>query len=111
LMAGEPEAEEIARPFAAWTGPQLLVASEAGTRAAPVPAELHELQMRAFARPTPHRQSLPADAERAHCSVLAGWGAHGRDLLRLLSATGLAGEAPAEALGEVLAAPVRGGRS
>jgi hypothetical protein len=42
---------------------------------------------------------------------LAAWGTNGRDLLRLLSATGLAGEAPAEALGEVLAAPARGGRA
>jgi hypothetical protein len=51
-----------------------------------------------------------ADLVRAHCSALAGLGSHGRDLLHLMSAVGEAGEAPAEALGELLAAAARGGR-
>jgi hypothetical protein len=107
LIACEPEAEQIARPAEVWTAPKLLVASEAGTRS----AGLHDLQMRVAARPLLHRLPVTADTERAHCSALAGWGANGRDLLRLLSATGLAGEAPAEALGEAMAALARGGRS
>jgi hypothetical protein len=55
-------------------------------------------------------QNERTDAERAHCSVLATRGGHGRDLLRLMAAVGEAGEAPAEALGESLVAAARGGK-
>lgn len=46
---------------------------------------------------------------RASCSALAALGAPGRSLLRLMSAAGERGEAPAEALGASLVAAARGG--
>jgi len=58
-----------------------------------------------------HRNPLvrPVDMLRASCSALAALGADGRKRLQLMSAQGHGGEAPAEALGEVLAAAARGG--
>jgi hypothetical protein len=57
------------------------------------------------------REYESADAVREGCSALAALGPRGHDLLRLMSAEGEAGEAPAEALGESLAAVARGGRA
>ena len=51
-----------------------------------------------------------AETARASCAALAALGPMGRDLLHLMSALGEAGEAPAEALGEALAASAKGGR-
>lgn len=50
-----------------------------------------------------------AEAARERCSDLVASGASGRDLLRLMAALGVAGDAPAEALGRSLAAAARGG--
>jgi len=52
----------------------------------------------------------PAYQTREVCSSLANYGSPGRDLLHLMAALGRAGDAPAEALGELLAAGARGGR-
>ncbi len=54
-------------------------------------------------------ESESADVERARCSALAALGSTGHDLLRLMAALGEAGDAPAEALGQSLAAAARGG--
>lgn len=99
LTAGEVTGEEPTRPAL----PAFPIRSTA-------PKELHELQMRAAVRPVRHRKLETTDADRATCSALAGLGQTGRDLLKLMSAAGLAGDAPAEALGERLAAAARGGR-
>ncbi len=55
------------------------------------------------------RESASVDTVRASCSALAALGARGRHLLHRMSAAGEAGDAPAEALGESLAASARGG--
>ena len=55
------------------------------------------------------RESANLDTVRASCSALAALGARGRHLLERMSAAGEAGDAPAEALGESLAASARGG--
>jgi hypothetical protein len=52
-----------------------------------------------------------AGAARASCLALAAQGAAGVDSLRRMSAAGEAGDAPAEALGALLAAAARGGRT
>jgi hypothetical protein len=52
-----------------------------------------------------------AAAARASCMALAAQGATGLDSLRRMSAAGEAGDAPAEALGALLAAAARGGRT
>ena len=69
-----------------------------------------ELQRRAQAVEEAILSRRP-EAARIGCSVLAASGAKGRDVLRTMSATGTGGEAPAEALGGLLAAAARGGRA
>lgn len=48
------------------------------------------------------------DSARINCSVLAASGTEGRDLLHLMSALGTGGDAPAEALGVLLAGAAKG---
>jgi HEAT repeats len=55
------------------------------------------------------RQADTNTDARASCAALAELGSAGRDLLRQMSAAGEAGDAPAEALGAMMAASVRGG--
>ncbi len=69
-----------------------------------------ELQMRAQAVEQAIRLRR-ADPALASCSVLAASGVKGRHALRSMAAAGTGGDAPAEALGGLLAAAARGGRS
>src|SRR5262249_50965635 len=68
-----------------------------------------ELKIRAQAVEEAMRLRRGVEA-RMTCSVLAASGEEGRDLLRLMAAVGAAGDAPAEALGGVLAAAAKGGQ-
>jgi hypothetical protein len=56
-------------------------------------------------------ESDTAEAARASCLALAARGATGLYSLRLMSAAGEAGDAPAEAIGASLSAAARGGRT
>lgn len=69
-----------------------------------------ELQLRAQAMEEAIRLRR-ANSPRVSCSMLAASGAKGRGLLNGLAAAGESGDAPAEALGGVLAAAARGGRA
>lgn len=69
-----------------------------------------ELKMRAQAVEQAMR-ARRADAGLVSCSVLAASGVEGLNALRFMAAAGTGGDAPAEALGGLLAAVARGGRS
>jgi hypothetical protein len=108
---GDREAASAQRPAApVVAGITLLAAADAGARARPIHVpQPQQLQM--LAKAVGQQSGGSANFERSSCSILAGLGPTGRDLLHLMAATGVAGEAPAEALGEVLAAAARGGRA
>jgi HEAT repeat protein len=72
------------------------------------PVELESL-LRLASAISPVTES--ANVARASCLALAALGATGLDSLRLMSAAGEAGDAPAEALGASLSAGARGGRT
>ena len=90
---------------------RVLTAREAGFSEAPsIEVEaLRLMELSASVTGDFTEEAASADARRAACSSLAALGDSGRDLLRRMSAAGEMGDAPAEALGDLLVAMARGG--